>query len=274
MKKACRRGTHKTLQHNDVFELNPNIQSRPVLIKFSSLQQHKGADPAVKTLGDQFPRYHARIPLSSGLCISSASLNSTSHSAASLSPSQYWCPLYRRVLDAINTPTPTHRDKGTTYNYALLMLICAVFKAQINMQHLWYSRRASTRLHVELIAAVYDKALKRKDFSGGVSKDAEDVTHKPNAHKRTQLQTKAEKKSAARREEHADDPKAGADTRKIGNLMAGDQTRVNNAYSIYGAPMEIIVGTGFLYSLLGWSASAGFVVLLINWPLNSYVSQR
>ncbi|KAF8187537.1 hypothetical protein K438DRAFT_1936464 [Mycena galopus ATCC 62051] len=194
-----RKGTHKTLQHNDVFELNPNIQSRPVLMKFSSLH------------------------LSFSLTIVSALFNYAGPLFLN------WCPLYRRILDAINTPTPTRRDKGTTYNYALLMLICAV--------------------------------LKRKDFSGGVSKDAEDVTHKPNAHKRTQPQTKAEKKSAARREEHADDPKAGADTRKIGNLMAGDQTR-------------IIVGTGFLYSLLGWSASAGFVVLLIDWPLNSYVSQR
>ncbi|KAF8164254.1 hypothetical protein K438DRAFT_1941919, partial [Mycena galopus ATCC 62051] len=128
----------------------PNIQSRPVWIKFSSLH------------------------LSFSLTI--------------------LVPLYIRILDAINTPTPTRRDKGTTYNYVLLMLIGAVLKAQIDTQHLWQSRRTSTYFHVKFIAAVYDKALKRKDFSGGVSKDAdsEDVTHKPNAHKHTQPQTKAE----------------------------------------------------------------------------------
>jgi hypothetical protein len=39
------------------------------------------------------------------------------------------------------------------------------------MQHLWYARRASTRIRSELMAAIYDKALNRKDFSGVVNKE-------------------------------------------------------------------------------------------------------
>lgn len=39
------------------------------------------------------------------------------------------------------------------------------------MLHLWFSRRASIRLRQSLMAAIYDKALKRKDFSGVVKKD-------------------------------------------------------------------------------------------------------
>ncbi|KAF8144221.1 ABC transporter type 1, transmembrane domain-containing protein, partial [Mycena galopus ATCC 62051] len=233
-----KKGTHKTLQDKDVFELSPNIQSRPVFIKFNRLQMPTLLQKlwVANSLDLMFV---FRIPLTLSVLFN------------------YAGPLFlKRILDAIDTPTPTRRDKGTAYIYALLMLICAVLKAQIDLQHLWHSRRASTRLRVELIAAVYDKALKRKDFSGLVSKDAADATHKPNAHKPTQPQTKAQKKAAALREEHADDPKAGADTGKIVNLMAGDQTRVtmlvNNA----------------------WSAFAGFVVLLVGWPLNSYVSRR
>lgn len=45
-------------------------------------------------------------------------------------------------------------------------------KAEADVQHLWYGRRASTRIRSELMAAIYDKALKRKDFSGIVDKDA------------------------------------------------------------------------------------------------------
>lgn len=37
------------------------------------------------------------------------------------------------------------------------------------MHHLWYGRQAVTRTRSLLMAAVYDKALKRKDFSGAVA---------------------------------------------------------------------------------------------------------
>jgi hypothetical protein len=132
-------------------------------------------------------------------------------------------------------------------------------QAQCDLQHLWHGRRASTRIRVELIAAVYDKALKRKDFSGLVDKDkareaaerkAESQSTSPKA-----TQTKAQKQAQKAKAEKADDPKAGADTGKIVNLMAGDQTRVSTivsgAYNIYGAPIEILVGSAFLYELLG-----------------------
>jgi hypothetical protein len=58
------------------------------------------------------------------------------------------------------------------------------------------------------MAAIYDKALKRRDFSGIVDKNAKTTqTRKPD-------------------DEKADDPKAGADVGKIVNLMAGDANRV------------------------------------------------
>jgi len=60
------------------------------------------------------------------------------------------------------------------------------------------------------MAAIYDKALKRRDFSGIVDKDAKETqTVKPN-------------------DDKADDPKAGADVGKIVNLMAGDANRVSS----------------------------------------------
>jgi len=39
------------------------------------------------------------------------------------------------------------------------------------VQHLGYGRLASTRITSKLMAAIYDKALKRKDFSGVVNKE-------------------------------------------------------------------------------------------------------
>ncbi|KAJ7881539.1 hypothetical protein B0H14DRAFT_3760425 [Mycena olivaceomarginata] len=241
-----KKGTMTTLADKDVFELSSNIQSRPVFIKFSSLHVE-----FVLTVVSVFFNYVGPFFL-------------------------------KRILDAIDTENATPRDRGTAYVYAVLMLLCAVLKAQCDLQHLWHGRRASTRIRVELIAAVYDKALKRKDFSGLVDRDkareaaerkAESQSTSPKA-----TQTKAQKQAQKAKAEKADDPKAGADTGKIVNLMAGDQTRVSTivsgAYNIYGAPIEIVVGSAFLYELLGWSAVAGFVVLLVGWPLNSYVARR
>ena len=62
----------------------------------------------------------------------------------------------------------------------------------------------------ELMAAIYDKALKRKDLSGVVDKD-----------KKNDKETERKKEKNA-----SDDPKAGADIGKIVNLMSGDANRV------------------------------------------------
>ena len=88
------------------------------------------------------------------------------------------------------------------------------------------------------MASIYDKALKRKDFSGITNKDNEDkVTNKDSKRRfysETMLsfyqtlvdKTKAQKKEEKDKAAKADDAKAGADVGKIVNLMAGDANRV------------------------------------------------
>ncbi len=44
-------------------------------------------------------------------------------------------------------------------------------QAQADVQHLWYGRRAATHIRSELMAAIYDKALKRRDYSGIIDKN-------------------------------------------------------------------------------------------------------
>lgn len=97
------------------------------------------------------------------------------------------------------------------------MFVCTVAKAEADVQHLWYGRRAATHIRSELMAAIYDKALKRKDFSGIVDKGEKKDDAPANGPK------SAEDK---KKEEKADDPKAGADVGKIVNLMAGDANKV------------------------------------------------
>jgi hypothetical protein len=79
-------------------------------------------------------------------------------------------------------------------------------------------------------AAIYDKALKRKDFSGIVNKD--------DAKEASRSDGKNDGK-AKNSKEKADDPRAGADVGKIVNLIAGDANRVamttSAMYFIYGS---------------------------------------
>ena len=81
------------------------------------------------------------------------------------------------------------------------------------------------------MAAIYDKSLKRKDFSGIVNKD--------NSKGDLTSDRKKDSKSSAEAKAKADDPKAGADIGKIVNLMAGDANRVamtsSAMYFIYGS---------------------------------------
>lgn len=49
---------------------------------------------------------------------------------------------------------------------------------------------------------------------------------------------------------------------------------ITGLYFVYGAPLEIIIASVFLYQLLGISAFAGFGVLILVWPLNNFLARR
>ncbi|KAJ7480081.1 hypothetical protein B0H11DRAFT_2422933 [Mycena galericulata] len=270
-----KRGRYTTLKEKDIWGLSPNLQSRPIFIKFSGL-------PQKSLLARLWVANSVDIILDFLLTICSVVFN-------------YAGPFFlKRILDAIDTDTEIEKGKGRAYIYAVLMFVCSLFKAQCDVHHLWLGRRASTRIRSELMAAIYDKALKRRDFSGVIDQEkAEAAADKKAAATAgtppvlsaadAKAKAKADKKAA----DKADDPKAGAaDTGnetmillgKIVNLMSGDANRVamqiSGLFMLYSAPMEVIIGSIFLYQLLGLSAFAGFVVLTLGWPLNSYFMKR
>lgn len=141
----------------------------------------------------------------------------------------------KRILDSLDaTQNPTPEKRAQAFIFAFLAFLSTLCKAEADVQHLWYGRRAATRIRSELMAAIYDKALKRKDFSGIVDKDAakNGKTGTCNQHISSNFKwlgpiAKASDKYDAK----ADDPKAGADIGKIVNLMAGDANRVSDQAS-------------------------------------------
>ncbi|KAI0772936.1 multidrug resistance-associated ABC transporter [Trametes elegans] len=236
-------GTYNTLNETDIWALSPTMQARPLHIKFS------------RSTGKLLRRIWATnsldLILDFGLTYLSIVFN-------------YAGPFFlKRILDALDATNRSNEKRALAFVYAFLAFASSLCKAQADVQHLWFGRRACTRVRTELMTAIYDKALKRKDFSGIVDKDAAE---------------KSAKGPGKKPDPKADEPKAGADIGKIVNLMAGDANRISMTisamYFVYGAPFELVIASLFLYQLLGWSAFTGFFVLLLSWPLNNFVAKR
>ncbi|KAJ6563543.1 hypothetical protein B0H10DRAFT_2169170 [Mycena sp. CBHHK59/15] len=233
------RGTNTTLEEKDVWTLSPTNQSRPLFTKFqnlrgASLLRRLWAANSLDILLDFFGTLGSVI-------------------------FQYAGPFFlKRLLDSIDRPDRTSKDKGIAYNYAGLMFLCSVVK------------RAATRIRSELMAAIYDKTLKRKDFSGIIHKEKVQQATASGPSRGNNPKTKAKAEDNV--------PSAGADTGKIVNLMSGDAERIatitNSMYFVYGAPLEFTIGFMFLYQLLGWSAFSGFIAIVAGWPLNNYLAER
>lgn len=83
------------------------------------------------------------------------------------------------------------------------MFVAQVIKSETDVQHSWCSRHAEAQVRTVLMSVIYDKALKRKDISGRVSKRRDGEGSK------------------------AEEDDTGADVGKIVNLMSGDASRVS-----------------------------------------------
>ncbi|KAG9009269.1 hypothetical protein FRB94_012338 [Tulasnella sp. JGI-2019a] len=235
--RLVKRGITKELEADDVPDMSPSMQSKPVYEQFMQLKRSS-------LIRQIFDANSLDIIIDVVFTLVSALCN-------------YASPFFlKRILDDIDfNKDPQFRSIG--YIYALLSFLASIAKAESDVQHLWFNRRASTRAKSSLMAAVYIKALKRKDFSGITKKDEEQGTDKTG-------------------EKPTD--KSGADIGKVVQLMSADSNRVaqliSSAYMLYSAPLEIIIASTMLYQLLGWSAFAGFAILIVVSPLNHMLSKR
>jgi ABC-type multidrug transport system fused ATPase/permease subunit len=136
--------------------------------------------------------------------------------------------------------------------YAALALVAAVVRAELDLQHRWIGRRAGIRMRSELMAVIYDKALKRKDFAGVV-----------------------DKKKGDNKKEEAEEERTSADVGKIVNMMSNDTNEISyltwTMNMFYSSLIEIAIASFYLYQLLGWSTFVGFLALSPSWPINGYL---
>ncbi|KAG6810439.1 hypothetical protein H0H92_011858 [Tricholoma furcatifolium] len=227
-------GRYTTLNESDVWDLGPTLQSRPVYKKFMTLS------PQMSFLSKIWAANSRELLLDFLLTIIGVALH-------------YADPFFlKRILDIIDTSS-SPESHAQAYIYALFAFLCALCKSQADAQHLRFSRRAATRIRSELMAAIYDKGLKKSCS-------------------RTSDREKETKEGTERGS--ASDSKADTDRRTIIDLMA-DANRISITIStVYAAPFEIVFASIFLYHLLGLAAFYGFFVLLLGRQLYSYVAKQ
>lgn len=204
----------------------------------------------------------------------------------------------KRVLDAIERPSPLAVREA--YVFAAVAMAASILKAVFS----GFSRRsgsgAEIRTRGALMSAIYYKALKRQDHSGVVSARPEagdakketvprptgaDIGVSDSSFRRTYMRQLTLTRPSERRQ-------------KIVSLMSNDVVRISNRITnaswvdsppdsqviaadgdlilsdLYSPPIEVIVASVFLYQLLGLSAFAGALGLLVLLPFNSYLRKR
>ncbi|KIJ38897.1 hypothetical protein M422DRAFT_781226 [Sphaerobolus stellatus SS14] len=206
----------------------------------------------------------------------------------------------QRILSGLENPGSTPQEQYETrkslYLFAVLSFACTLVKAENDLQHLWYGRRAASRVGTQLSAAIYDKALRITDQSGVTSKKKdEDPSSSPGSGKASGTTTptkdagknkgkdaKKEAKDAkkAKKDKEDEDPQnsGGASVGKIVNLMGIDskklQDQVSSMPHIYMAPFQLALSCVYLYNLLGISAFAGFGTMVIVLPLSKLLADQ
>ncbi|KAF8579651.1 multidrug resistance-associated ABC transporter [Ramaria rubella] len=264
-----KKGRNETLNEPDVWELSPTMRCKAVYLKFAATRR--------KTLIRRLWAANSFDMILDFLLTLVSVLF------------YYAGPFFlKRILESLDPAVDNDPEaRSRAYIYAFLAFLSTVCKAEADIHHLWFARRAGTQLLTELMASIYAKALVRKDYSGHidskVKKESEDRKHNETRTRSTEPPTSArsEPNGNGKKSKHKiKEPRntSGADTGKIVNLMSGDANRValsvNAFYFVYGAPFEIAIASVFLYQLLGLSAFVGLFCLGVVSPLGSFLTKR
>ncbi|CAE6437640.1 unnamed protein product [Rhizoctonia solani] len=287
-------GVSRPLEEKDVWQLSRSMRTRVLMRKFLQIRRSSllrrvlianamdlfldASLTVISTLMTFSAPFFLNLTLRAMKDDTPVSANSASFSTVSISDNLRF---YAAVsLDSVFLPTliatsgssgqvtvnttgpPRTLQRSDAYFFAIAAFVCQLIKSQSDLQHLYFSRRASVRVRGEVVASIYEKALKRKDVTGAVQKNQE-------------KDVKGKGKEA---KPDAPQDSSSADVGKIVSLIAADAERVARFVSmgpfIYDAPLSIIIACSMLYNLMGWTAFAGYLAMLVALPVNAIIVRQ
>ncbi|KAG0704981.1 multidrug resistance-associated ABC transporter [Suillus ampliporus] len=186
--------------------------------------------------------------------------------AAAAAPMWFGSPFFVRKLIAYLEEDPDRLDKGWGWVYAFGQFASLIIVTQLGSQ-MWYLATSviQMRLRTQLNTMLFAKTLVRKDVVSSGSSASEQNNDKKSKNADGESKDKGE-------EENEFSSKA-----QIMTLMTTDVDRVSefpyHLFAIADSPIEIIVGTTLLYSMLGVSCFVGLGVICLFLPLNHLASK-
>ncbi|KAF8593263.1 hypothetical protein BDV93DRAFT_461555, partial [Ceratobasidium sp. AG-I] len=235
-------GTLRPLNEKDVWELSRTMRTGILMRKFFQIKR--------KTLVRQVLAANALdLFLSLFLTLLSTTLS-------------FATPFFLSLTLRAMTP---ELETSDAYLFAIAVCLCQILKSQCDLQYMFYARRASVRVKSELVASVYEKALKRKDISGAVQQENESKT------------TGKDKTNSAEGQKSTKDS-GRADMGKIISLISSDANLISRSALlgpyVYNSLFSIVLACTMLYGFMGWTAFAGYLVMVVALPLNAILVRR
>ncbi|GAA5837596.1 hypothetical protein JCM11251_002021 [Rhodosporidiobolus azoricus] len=171
------------------------------------------------------------------------------------------------------SPNPERQETQWGYVYCVGLFASFVVEAVVSGQ-LWFISNSllATRIRVQLNTLIFAKTLVRKDVSAvSASKSNESSGSSEESEEGGEEDEGEEEKDEGGRKAEFKSKSS------ITNLFSIDADRVADfavwSFSVYDAPCELLIGTAFLYSLIGYSALIGISVAIFFLPLNNYTSK-
>lgn len=178
--------------------------------------------------------------------------------AVAAAPMWFGSPFFVRKLIAYLEDDPDRLNKGWGLVYALGQFASLIIVTQLNSQMWYYATSViQMRLRMQLNTMLFAKTLVRKDVvSSGITASDEKNDKKPNT-------------ADGEKGEEENDFSSKA---QVMTLMTTDVDRVAefsyHLFALADSPIEIVVGTTLLYSMLGVSSFIGLAVICLFLPLN------
>ena len=168
--------------------------------------------------------------------------------------------------------------------YLLLLSASSCVKAITDGQALWLGRKICIRLRAVVVGEIYAKSLRRKAAAGtdtilgekATGVDGKEDSQSTHVGKDKQVRNK-------KLERKSETPRTSTDSQvnvgTIINLMAVDSFKVSeiSAYLhfLWGAtPVQLVLCVILLYRILGWSALASIVIMILIMPLNLFIARQ
>ncbi len=185
--------------------------------------------------------------------------------------------LLKAFLEYVEDPAGT--PVNAAWFYMILLAVSSCIKAITDGQALWLGRKICIRLRAVIVGEIYAKALRRKAAAGtdtvlGEAKKSEEAADAGGKNKEG-----SKKRKEADTNPSPDPTDSQVNVGTIINLMAVDSFKVSeiSAYLhfLWGStPVQLILCIVLLYRILGWSALASIVMMVLVMPLNFFIAKQ